>query len=1060
MRCILHPGNLLSILLFTFTLTVNAQDSTITGTVSSVDGENLPGVNVLVKGSSQGTITSVDGTYRIQASDNATLVFSFVGYHTKEVEVNGQSVINMVLEPDVQQLGEVVVIGYGEQSRETISTSVTKLDNEVLENVVYPNATSALQGALPGVRVQSTTGQPGASPRVVVRGGTSINNPNGANPLYVIDGVIRPDMNNIASEDIESIQVLKDAASTAIYGARGSNGVVVVTTKSGQSGKVRVNYSYDLTQSQVGRTYDLANARDYITLSRLGVLGDDRYADASGRNQLASGFGTGNDLTNNTAYTTQYLTSENEHKLNEGWESMPDPVDPSQTIIFKDTDWQDVLFRTAISHNHHLSVSGGSDKASFSASLGYLNSEGIAITSDYERYSLSLNGDVKASDNLSFFARAMLSRSTDNEIPSMSSVFARATTLPPTTKYMFEDGTLAPGQRRSEGNPEYFLTNVVNDNTEDNITLAFGSQWFILPGLSFEPQISFYEKAENGHAFQPSFYDGPSNYVDSRVASAYYSQTSQIQADAVLSYVNSFGGNHNLNLKAGYSYFGRKISGFNASGQGASTDLIPTLNASAEPTAVGGSISDRTILGYFSRVNYNYQYKYLLSLSMRYDGASNLGAENKWGFFPGISAGWNVHQEQFWSNVMPTEYLTNLKLRASYGINGNIGELGDFAAQGSYDVGSIYDGQSGINNTVIPNPALQWERSTTFDIGADLGLLNNRISLLVDYYDRETDNLLTDYTLPPSTGYNSILTNLGTLENKGFEIEIGAQVLPAKSSLQWNVSFNAAKVSNKILQLPDNGTENNRVGGYNVWDESVQDYVWKGGLQEGGNIGDYYEYYQLGVYATDEDAMSAPADIRASVQEKRGGNIIWQDSDGNGIIDSRDMVYMGNIYPKWTGGFTNTLSYKNFSLLARFDFTTGHTIQNYARGFMNGMWKLNMNMTQDMVDQSWREQGDVTNMSVYGWYSARGAADISPSRLGQFYYESGNFLAVRELTLTYNVPSSLLEKINIYSIRLNATGNNLHYFTTYKGLNPEEGGRDYGRYPVPRNITFGANITF
>lgn len=1042
----------------------HAQDTTVSGTLRSSEGETLPGVNVVVKGTGQGTITDVDGEFRIQAPEDATLVFSFVGYLTQEIERNGRTTLEVTLSPDVQQLGEVLVIGYGEQSRETVTTSVSKLDNQVLENVTYPNPTSALQGTLPGVRVQSTSGQPGATPRVIIRGGTSINDPNGAAPLYVIDGVIRPDMRNITSEDIESVQVLKDAASTAIYGARGSNGVVVITTKSGEAGKTRVTYSYDLTYSEVGTTYDLASARDYIRMGRLGMVVPDKFPDASFRNDLPSGFGTGNDLTNNTAYTTQYLTAENEYKLNEGWESMPDPLNPDRTIIFKDTDWQDVLFREPFSHNHHLGISGGSENATFYAGVGYINSKGTAITTDYNRYSLSLNGKLKVKDNLSFFGRALLARATDNEVPSITVVFARAITLPPTTKYRFEDGTLAPGQASSESNPEYYLTNRENENLEDDITLSLGAKWDILPGLSFEPQISVFNRYNEGYFFQPAFLNGPGNLVDNRPASASNSRWTQLQADAVLSYVNSFSGVHNLDAKLGYSYFSRNTSGFSASGQGASTDLIPTLNASAEPTQVNGSISDFAILGYFARVNYDYQYKYLLSLSARYDGASNLGEDNKWGVFPGVAVGWNLYQEAFWDDVFPQDLL-RLKLRASYGINGNIGGLSDFAAQGAYDVGSRYAGQAGINNTIIPNPGLQWERSKTFNIGADVGLLNNRISFLFDYFRRVTDNLITDLTLPPSTGFGSILTNLGSLENKGFEVELSAQLLPPSSDLQWNVAFNVGKARNTILKLPENGTENNRVGGYFVWDPSIGDYAWQGGLQEGGTMGEYYAWQQTGIYATNAEAAEAPFDQQMSIEprNKYGGDVAWNDIDNNDSIDSRDLTYVGNMFPTWTGGFTNTLRYKNFTLLARFDFTTGHTIENFARAFMNGQWKLNMNTTQEMVENSWKEEGDITSFSRYYWNGDRGQANRirgNPFLGNSRYYESGNFLAVREVTLSYNFPATLLERIGISDLRLNLTGNNLHYFTRYKGLNPEDGGRDYGRYPIPRNIIFGATVSF
>jgi TonB-linked SusC/RagA family outer membrane protein len=1033
---------------------------TVNGKVTNEAGQPLPGVNIVVKGTNIGTVTDIEGNYLLDVPDeNAVLVFSFIGYKSQEVPIAQRNVINIRLAEDAAQLEEVVVIGYGEQSRETVTTSVSKLDDKVLENIPYANVASAMQGTLPGVRVQSTSGQPGAAPRVIVRGGTSINNPNGAAPLYVIDGVIRPNMNNIASEDIESMQVLKDAASTAIYGARGSNGVVVITTKSGQPGKTQVTYKYDLTVSEVGRTYNLASARDYIHMSRLGFLAQDKFPDASSRLTGPSGFGTGNDLTNNTAYTTQYLTPENEHKLNEGWESMPDPIDPSKTIIFKDTDWQDVLFQKAISHNHHVNVSGGSDNATFNAGIGYLNSQGVAITTDYERFTFNLNSDLKVNDKLSFFGNVQYSRSIDNKVPNITHTFARYATLPPTAKYKFEDGTLAPGQAFSEANPEYILTNREGENASDNLTLSVGSHFEILPGFSFDPQISIFNVSNDSYSFQPSYLNGPGNLVDNRNASASNYRWRQTQADAVFSYTKSFASVHNLDATAGYSYFGRKESRLSASGRGASTDLIPTLNASGEPTAVSSSITDQVILGYFARVNYNYKYKYLLSLSTRYDGASNLGDNYKWGFFPGVSVGWNLHQEDFWS--MFPEDLLRLKLRGSYGINGNIGGLSDFAAQGAYGVGARYVGNAAIQNAIIPNPELKWEESKTLDIGADIGVFNSRINLLFDYYRRITDNLITNLSLPPSTGFGSILTNLGSLENKGFEFELSAQIFENTSDFQWNIAFNAGKVKNKILKLPPNGTENNRVGGVYVWDPDREDYAWLGGLQEGGTMGDLFAFKQIGIYATDEEAQAGPDDELMIIKGKKfGGDVNWLDKDGNGVIDSRDETYVGNIYPVWTGGFTNSFSYKNFSLIARFDYTTGHTIYNFARAFMEGHWKLNMNLTQNVVENSWKEQGDIASLPRYFWYGARGQANISPGRTNSSYYESGDFLALRELTLSYNFSSEMLQKLRINNLRLNVTGNNLHYFTNYKGLNPEEGGRDYGRYPLPRNIIFGANISF
>nr|WP_184174660.1 TonB-dependent receptor [Rhabdobacter roseus] len=1059
---------LLAVLLFSSIMAMAQGVKQVTGKVTDPNNDPLPGVNIQLKGTTTGATTTTEGTYTLSVpAEGGSLIFSFIGYTSQEIALGNSSVINVSMKSDEAVLNEVVVVGYGTQSRETVTTSISKLDNQVLENIPYANAASALQGALPGVRVQSTSGQPGAAPRIIVRGGTSINNPNGAAPLYIIDGIIRANMNDISPDDIESLQVLKDAASTAIYGARGSNGVVIITTRTGKSGKTRVTYSYDLTTSEPGKLYELASARDYIYYAR---LGNERAAiknpATSNRLGLPIGYGTGNDLTRNTPYTTQYLTPQNQHKLNEGWESMPDPIDPTKTIIFKDTDFQRAIFQTALSHNHHVALTGGTDKATFNAGIGYLNSEGTAITTRFDRLTFNLNGDLKVRDNISVFGRTMYTRSTNNQVYDLAQIFYRSASTPPTAKFTFEDGSLAPGQSRSMGNPVYHLNNDKRNNSSENLTLSVGGRWDILPGLSFDPQVSLYKVTNDAYSFIPAYWNGTASQVVTRAASSSYSRMMQWQADAVFSYFKTIAQSHNLDVKAGFSYFGRENYSLSASGQGAATDLIPTLNASPLPVAVGGAISDQLILGYFTRVNYDYQQKYLFSLNARIDGASNLGANHKWGFFPGVSVGWNMHQEEFWK-ALP-DNLLRVKLRGSYGVNGNISGLSDFQAQGEYGVGDRYLGTSAIQNTIIPNPSLKWEQSKTFDVGADVGLFNSRVNVMFDYYRRVTENLITSLTLPPSTGFTSIFTNLGSLENKGVEIEIGAQLLPPTSDFQWNLSFNASKTRHKILTLPANGAENNRVGGFNLWNAALGTYSWQGGLQEGGQIGDLFAWKQIGVYATDEEARSAPKDMLMTTSTgdytKYGGDAIFLDADGNGLIDERDRVYMGNPFPVWTGGISNSVSYKNFNLLLRMDYTTGHTIYNYARIFMDGNWQGDGNMTQEMVDKSWKQQGDVASLPAYAWgtgnYSLwRGSANHQTTTNSE-YYEKGDFLCVRELTLSYTVPSVLLQKIKLSNLRFNVTGSNLYYFTQYKGLNPEEGGLDTGRYPIPRNITFGASVSF
>ncbi|MCF0069499.1 TonB-dependent receptor [Dyadobacter sp. CY261] len=1041
------------------------QSRKISGKVTDEKNEPLPGVNVQLKGTTTGSSTDVDGSYSINVGGEDTrLIFSFIGYKSQEVTIGNGSVVDVKLVADISVLNEVVVVGYGTQSRETVTTSIAKLDTRVMQNVTYANPASALQGTIPGLRVQSTSGQPGDRPRVILRGGTSINNPNGSSPLYVVDGVIRSDMDHINPADIESVQVLKDAASTSIYGARASNGVIIVETKSGKSGRMQVSYNYNLTTSKVAKLYELADAKDFIKFMRLGIAASGVKAPSTlAFLTQANAGGTGNDLTNKTAFTTMYLNGDNEHLLDlpadqwgARWETTPDPLDPGKTLIFKGTDFQKTIFRRAYTHDHNLSVSGGSEKVRYSMGLGYLNAQGISINTDYQRVTLNMNGDMQVTKNLNFFSRINYANVEDNQVPDVGIVFKNNINTAQTSKYQFEDGSLAPGRLFTNGNPAYYISRYDAKRRRDNYMFVVGGKWEIVPGLTFRPQVSLINNNFARRSFLKSYLDGPLVLNQNREATFGETNLVQRQADAVFNYVKSIGNQHHFEGTIGYSYFKTLNRDVTAVGRNSATDIIPTLNASATPWSVTGSESEQLLYGYFGRINYNFDQKYLLSINARYDGASNLGAEYKWGFFPGVSLGWNLHRENFWKG-MPAA-VNSLKLRGSYGVNGNISGLGNYQAQGAYDVGSRYFGDAAIYNSALANPALQWERSKTLNFGFDLGLLNNRISGVFDIYRRVTDNLLTDLALPRTTGFTSILTNLGSLENKGLEFELNASILSAQSEFQWTASLNASYVKIKILELPDNGIENNRIGGVNIWDPETGAYAWKGGLQEKGQIGDMFAYKQLGIYATDEAAAAGPKDmlVVGTDKTKHGGDVNWLDSDGNGIIDDKDRIYMGNPYPTWTGGFTNRLNYKGFGLTIRMDYTTGHMIYNETKARVLGNFS-GQNAISKAVTRSWQKQGDVTDIPRYYWADQNQQSNLY--RGNSHYYEKGDFLCLREISLGYNFPQSPLSKAKIAALRVHVTANNLKYFTKFTGLNPEEGGTDNGRYPNPRNFIFGVQIT-
>jgi TonB-linked SusC/RagA family outer membrane protein len=1054
------------------------QQFIVTGQVTSAaDGSALPGVSIVVKGTTEGTTTDSDGRYSLDVSPDATLVFSFVGFESQEVSVAGRSVINISLIESSQSLEEVVVIGYGSQSRETLTSSVSKMDAKVLENEVFGNVATALQGTVSGVRVQQFSGQPGTAPRIVMRGGTSINNPDGANPLYIVDGVIRTDLNGINAADIESMQILKDAAATAIYGARAANGVIIVTLKKGISGRTQLTYNYSLGFSTLREKYPVLNARDYIYYHRiaeaataaanLGIYNpEDNYVQFAAEHNFggtASPAGTGNDLTKNTFYTTQYLTPENEYKLNEGWESMEDPLYPGKTIIFKGTDWQDVSFRTGITHNHHVNLSGGSNAATFNLGLGYLDMEGMAIFTKYDRITGNLDGNLKIKDNLSAYGGVNFSREFDNRVYSENQLFERSITFSPTAKRFFEDGTPAPGYNETMGNPEYYLSRFSNEYRVTTTILRVGLLWEPLPGVTIEPSASLLNRITDRSDFRKSYITSTTVNA-TRPASGSYSNFDQKEFNAVINYQTSFNTSHNLHATVGTSYFDRKANSLSASGRGAATDNIPTMNASAEPVSVYSAKTQQRIIGFFGRFNYDYNRKYLLTLTARYDGASNLGRANKWGFFPGISAGWNVHMEDFWTNPIS---MSRLKLRVSYGSSGNLGNLGDYTPQGAYTVGARYMGRPVIEYSTIANEDLKWEESTTFNIGLETGFVDNRFELNAEYYRRVTDNLITSLAMPYESGFTSILTNLGSLENKGVEVELRANIL-RRSGLRWDVSFNASNNVNKILKLPENDNENNRIGGYLLWDEKTQDYVWKGGLQEGHTMGELYAYKQNGVYATQAEADAGPGNtMRLRFDEKNyAGDAKFYDADGDGLITPTDRVYVGNIYPDWTGGFTSTLGYGNFNLFVRLDYTVGHTIFNYVATSLNGVYAIYSSATPD-VKRAWMKEGNITDVPKFYHTDqiARGNTWMGDPRNGNgagssYYYEKGDFLAVREVTLSYTLPQEWVKVIGMRNLRLNVTGSNLHYFTAYKGLAPEVGGIDHGRYPLPRVLTIAATATF
>ncbi|TDE31295.1 TonB-dependent receptor [Flavobacterium ranwuense] len=1080
----------------------------ITGKVTNEKGETLPGVNIIAKGTTISTQTDFDGNFAFEVPDNVTtLVVSYIGLQEQEVTI-GNMPLAIVLKEVGQQMNEVIVVGYGSQNRRTLSTSVSKLDKKVLENVPYSNVTQALQGNVTGLVVRTASGQPGKASDILVRGGTSIDNPAGATPMYIVDGVIRTQIDDINSLDIASLQVLKDAAATSIYGARASNGVIIITTSTGKAGKTKITYNVSTQNSQVGKKYDFLDGGDYIRLQRLGLYNAAEIAGLStttgvarlGQLTGATPAGTGNNLLSNTPFATLLKSNLSATTIQglqaKGWQEMADPLNAANTIMYKSTDWNDVLFQNAITQNHTLGISGGGDTGVFDLSLGYLKGDGITIFTGYQRFTSKLNASLKVADNFTVNGRVLYSKSSNNQVVANSVVFNRYLGNSPTTKLYLEDGTLAPGQNNINGNPLYQMGKVKGINENNKLQMGVDGDLKITKDFSFTPSLSLYSESDNNNTFQQAFLSGNNGLVDNmRTATRTSNQLTQYQYEGVFNYIKPLDNLGAFDAKLGVSKFERTIKTFNASGKGSPSDLAQTLDSSPIPVSVFSNNTKLVLNSVFGRVNYDYKSRYFATASFRYDGASSLGPDQKYGFFPGLSVGWNAHEENFWK-VMP-EAVSSFKLRGSYGVNGNLGTLGDFQAGGLYSgsangFANSYNGQSAIINSQIANPGLKWEQSQTLNAGFDLGIHDNRIRIIGDFYNKLTSDLLTNLTLPSNSGFSTVLTNLGGLRSKGFELELNANVYN-KNELKINVGANVSHNTNVIEKLPFNGNLNNRIGGTEIWDTASGSYKFVGGLQEGQKIGDFYAHKQLRILSTQAEADAYNLTTKDNyvtktaagggnpTGKKFAGDAVFLDADANGTIDSRDRTYMGNMFPKFVGGFNFDANYKGFSLTVRTDYSLGATIYNEARARFVGQFQGNYGLLAESL-QSWQKEGDITDVPRYRWADqtnqnnlfrseASGAAYNTNMFQGNSrYYESGDYLCIREITFSYTLPKSMVEKARLSNVRVYVTGSNLHYFTKYSGLSPEVQGVDggsslalndagaKGTYPVPKNFILGLNI--
>lgn len=1023
-------------------------------------------------------------------------------------------------------LDEVVITGYGGTQQKSKSThSIASVKAETLEKGSFSNPAQALSGAVSGLRVAQTSGKGGAMPEIILRGGTNLDGT--GSPLVIVDGQVRGGLNDINSNDIESIELMKDAGATAIYGARANNGVVLVITKKGKKGRASIDVKIKNSYSFLNNPYNFLDAKDYLYWQRMAYWNSSRiYQNSAGEWKgfanattlgRATPYGTGNihfhpdnpteTVDPNTYSQAVYSTmlSENltaEQKallLSQGWQTMQDPV-TGKELIFSNFNRAQSAFRPfALTKDYNISISGGNDKGKYFASLGFFDQENLPIKSWYKRINFTLNGEYKIKDWITSISNFSLARATWydnlNNIPDRS-YFGRMLSAPPTQKE-YVNGKLVLGPNYTDGNPLYSAGKFVRDNNTNKFNMGQSFKLNLYKGLTFT--LNGYVMFDEGiyERFDKDFLKRPNVVDKSRISYASFGRTTRQTYNGILNYKFNFK-NHSFDAMAGYEYYDNYYKSFSAEGREAPTDDFMDLGLTTEGEGkrkIDSEHSQYRIKSYFGRVNYDYDAKYLASFTVRKDGYSSL-LNNRWGVFPGVSLGWVLTREGFIPDKV-RDILSFAKIRASFGLNGNASGISAYQLQGSYNsikykgkVGYVI-GTSSVNGERIvnlPNPGLRWEKSRTFEVGADLRFLQNKISTSITYYNRLTEDKYASIKLPVSSGISAFTTNNGELRNQGVEIETDFMIIN-KKDWKWNLSFNAAYNKNTIEKLPYNGLERNRQNAFEVYDGTTGNKIWVGGYQEGQSPGDIYVFKAKGIYQSEQQIIDLANNLidestaghgsdnkvlygpaawaKLTDDEKAGkalpiqpGDVIWEDVNQDGKIDDFDKVKIGNMFPKWIGGFSTSLSYKGFILSARMDYALNFT--QVVDGTGSLPWILgNMQGTFNSIEevkQTWTPENPGAPYPKYTWADQLGKRNFS-RRSTLFAYE-GSYLAFREVSLAYQVPESIYKNSFIQKLDISVTGQNLGYLTQSKAFSPEDLGVSMAGYPLPRTLIIGLNISF
>lgn len=1024
------------------------QERTVTGVVTSgTDGEALIGVSVQVKERPQvGTITDFEGRYSLQARSNETIVFSYIGFKSQEVKAS-KTVVNVELEEDSEILDEVVVVGYGTMKRSDLTGSVVSVGEDEIKQSIVTSLDQALQSKAAGVSVTQNSGTPGGGISVSIRG---INSLNGNEPLYVIDGVAISGNNDsnssvlssINPSDVVSMEILKDASATAIYGSRASNGVVLITTKQGQAGKTRITYEgyYGLQQLP----------------KKLGVMNLREYAEYQNLRAEVIGFG-----------------------------ERPEFADPS--LLGEGTDWQGEIFQNASMHNHQLNISGGNDNVKYSVSAGYLQQEGIAIGSDFERFSARVNMDNKITKWLSTGLRASVAQTTQNNTIDSGNIIRTAIEQLPDTPARNPDGSWGAQAENMYGT--YFSNPVAEALMRENYNrglqmyVDFFTDVTLWKGLVFRAEYAGNYYYSNSYTYTPSYDYG--HYVQSSTGSRGANNGSNWTLKTYLTYNGTFG-KHNVSVMAGHEAQENSYETLYASRDNYLFNTIHELNMGDSSTAKNSSgRGSSAIESYYGRLNYGYDDRYLATFTVRGDGSSSFGPANRWGVFPSMALAWKINNEKFLKGV---KWLNNLKLRLGWGLVGN-------QSASSYAYGVTMASAASIWGTGFyagnyPNDKLKWEETRAWNAGLDLNLFDNRVEFIFDTYLKNTDNLLMQASLPSYvTGIiNSPWVNAGAMENKGAEFTLNT-VNISKKDFTWRTGITISFNKNKITKLyTETAGLSGTVDGSQTLTYSTV----------GQPVGQYYGYKVVGMFKEESDFYQRDADgnflldkngnrLPVALPENQHiakdevwvGDYIFEDLNGDGVIDEQDRTYLGNPEPKFSYGFNNTFTYKGFDMNIFINGVYGNKLVNlFRQDFTNPMRNSNLLKEAtgiahvELIDPAQPEE--IWNVHVSNPESATvqrlNTADGNDNnRMSSRFVEDGSYLRIKNISLGYTFPQKWTRKWHIENLRVYMNIQNAFTFTKYKGYDPEVGaynynvllrGVDYARYPSQRIYTVGLNLSF